>query len=210
MATIGSPHSSSRPLHSHLHRRLTSRMGSPHGQPHSKWDLAHEPNTPSHNVARTRGSAKSPLRVSQPHPEGSNSYSSDNRTVVALLNNQGGTHAPLRSIRADEIILWAYNKGLTLEARHIAGSANIMADLLSRPEKIIQTEWTLKHQALTQIWALWDKPILDLFATKFSARLPYMFPQCRTLKPSTSMPWGCRGRASKCTPSHPGRFSREW
>ena len=96
--------------------------------------------------------------------------------MVALLNNQGGTHAPLLSIRAEQIILWAYNKGLTLQARHIAGSTNIMADLLSRLDNIIQTEWTLKHQALDQIWALWDKPILDLFATRFSARLPYMFP----------------------------------
>ena len=105
-------------------------------------------------------------------PQGQVLIRSDNQTVVALLNHQGGTHAPALSMRAEEIILWAHSQGWNLLAKHIAGSANIMADLLSRPDKIIQTEWTLKHEALEQVWSQEDKPMLDLFATKFSTRLP--------------------------------------
>ena len=102
---------------------------------------------------------------------------SDNSTVVALINNRGGTRAPSLSKRAEEILLWAHAKGWSLTAKHIAGSANVMADLLSRPDKIIQTEWTISHQALERLWSTWDKPLLDLFATKFSKRLPmYMSP----------------------------------
>ena len=97
---------------------------------------------------------------------------SDNSTVVALINNQGGTRAPSLSRRAEQILLWAQSKGWTLQAKHVAGSANVLADLLSRPDKLIQTEWTITHQALERIWAQWDKPMVDLFATKFSQRLP--------------------------------------
>ena len=105
-------------------------------------------------------------------PKGPLLIRSDNSTVVALINKQGGTHAPALSQRAEEILLWAQDKKWSLAASHIAGSANIMADLLSRPDKIIQTEWTLTHNALEQIWTKWEKPLLDLFATKFSKRLP--------------------------------------
>ena len=105
-------------------------------------------------------------------PNGTILVRSDNSTVVALINKQGGTRAPTLSKRAEEIILWAHSKGWSLAAKHIAGSANIMADLLSRPDKIIQTEWSIAHHALERIWSTWDKPLLDLFATKFSKRLP--------------------------------------
>ena len=91
---------------------------------------------------------------------------------MALLNNQGGTRAPSLSKRAEEILLWAHDKGWSLTANHIAGSANVMADLLSRPDKIIQTEWSITHQTLERLWSRWGKPLIDLFATKFSKRLP--------------------------------------
>ena len=97
---------------------------------------------------------------------------SDNKTVVALVNNRGGTKAPSLSKRAEQILLWAQAKGWSLQAKHIAGSANVLADLLSRPDKIIQTEWTISHQTLQRIWSRWDKPTMDLVATKFSKRLP--------------------------------------
>ena len=73
-------------------------------------------------------------------PRGVVMIRSDNKTVVALINNQGGTKAPSLSKRAEQILLWAQTKGWLLQAKHIAGSANVLADLLSRPDKIIQTE----------------------------------------------------------------------
>ena len=36
---------------------------------------------------------------------------------------------------------------------------------------VLQTEWTLSHSVLQPVWTLWHKPMLDLFATKFSKRL---------------------------------------
>ena len=105
-------------------------------------------------------------------PQGLILIRSDNNTVVALINNQGGTHAPRLSKRVEEILLWADSKGWSLSAKHVAGSQNIMADLLSRPDSIIQTEWTLDQALLSKIWKRWGTPQVDLFATRFNFRFP--------------------------------------
>ena len=81
-------------------------------------------------------------------PKGHIKVFSDHTTVVALLNRQGGTHAPILSIRVEEILLWAHEQGWILSAQHIAGNANVMADLLSRQDTIFPTEWTLTHNTL--------------------------------------------------------------
>lgn len=111
-------------------------------------------------------------RFSENLPEGHILIRSDNTTVVALINNQGGTHAPILSQRVEEILLWALQKNLLLSAKHVAGSNNIMADLLSRRDKVIPTEWMLNQKILHRLWERWEKPHIDLFATKFNKRLP--------------------------------------
>ena len=67
---------------------------------------------------------------------------------------------------------WCHDQGITLTARHIPGHLNIVADALSRPKGIIHTEWTISHACLERVWAWSHKPMLDLFATRFSHRLP--------------------------------------
>ena len=137
---------------------------------HGTWPPAHPP--PHINRLELEAVFRALSKFSPNIPPGHILIRSDNQTTVALINNQGGTHAPDLSRRSEQILLWAQSQGWSLSAKHIAGSANIMADLLSRPDKIIQTEWTLCHEALTQIWETWHKPLVDLFATKFSKRLP--------------------------------------
>ena len=97
---------------------------------------------------------------------------SDNTTVVAYLNHQGGTVSESLSTRAEQIVIDLWKRGIHLSARHLAGQANILADLLSRTGLIVPTEWTLSRQVLEPVWDLWGKPMIDLFATRFSARLP--------------------------------------
>ena len=105
-------------------------------------------------------------------PTGRIQVRSDNTTVVSYIQKQGGTHSPSLSVLAERILTEQWSKGRTLTASHIEGKVNILADLLSRGHLIVQTEWTLAHQVLRQVWALWGKPWIDLFATKFSKRLP--------------------------------------
>ena len=97
---------------------------------------------------------------------------SDNTTVVAYLNRQGGTVSRELSLLTEDLLKSLYAKGIFLSARHLAGACNVLADALSRQDKILNTEWTLSHQALHQVWEAWGKPHVDLFATKFSTRLP--------------------------------------
>ena len=68
--------------------------------------------------------------------------------------------------------MWAHQQGLTLSAGHLKGSLNVRADLLSRPDSILPMEWTLAQWVLQPLWQMWGKPLLDLFATRYSARLP--------------------------------------
>ena len=96
----------------------------------------------------------------------------DNTTVAAYLNHQGGTVSRALSIRSEELLFWARSHEIAVSARHIAGSLNVIADQLSRPNAIVQTEWTLCHRVLHLVWEAWGKPMVDLFATRFNNRLP--------------------------------------
>jgi hypothetical protein len=97
---------------------------------------------------------------------------SDNMSVVAAINRQGGTRSPSLSILVEGVLLWAFQRGCILSARHVVGSLNIVADLLSRNHEIIPTEWTLEYRVLEPVWQAWGLPMVDLFATRFNSRLP--------------------------------------
>ena len=96
----------------------------------------------------------------------------DNTTVASYLNKQGGTVSPTLSVRAEEILLFCKGLRIFLRARHVPGKINILADQLSRPHCVLNTEWTIAHLALEPVWREWHKPLIDLFATRFNRRLP--------------------------------------
>ena len=69
------------------------------------------------------------------------------------------------------------NQGITLKARHIPGKLNVFADQLSRPDQIMNTEWSIHPSVIQQIALTWEMPHIDMFATKFNFKLPtYMSP----------------------------------
>ena len=96
----------------------------------------------------------------------------DNTTVAAYINHQGGSQSVPLSLRTEELLLWCQTYHISLVAKHVPGKLNILADALSRPHMVIQTEWTLTQKVLGTIWSLWFKPMVDLFATRFNHRLP--------------------------------------
>ena len=93
-----------------------------------------------------------------------------------LKNHQGETHSQSLSLAVESLLIWCHAKNLLLSAKNLAGSKNILADLLSRKDSVVQTEWTLNLKVLQNIWSVWGKPQVDLFATKFYARLLYVSP----------------------------------
>ena len=54
----------------------------------------------------------------------------DNSTVVAYINKQGGTHSFEMCALLWKIMTWCHHYHITLKARHIPGCLNVMADLL--------------------------------------------------------------------------------
>ena len=96
----------------------------------------------------------------------------DNTTVAAYVNKQGGAHSFTLSKRVEAMLLWCQDRRILLSAKYVPGKLNILADALSRAHMILPTEWTVVHRVLEPIWVAWFKPQIDLFATRFSRRLP--------------------------------------
>ena len=96
----------------------------------------------------------------------------DNSTVVAYINKQGGTHSAEMCALLWKIMTWCHHYHIKLKARHIPGCLNVMADLLSRSNQVQSTEWSLHPQVFKQICQKWFTPHVDLFATHLNHKLP--------------------------------------
>ncbi|XP_022108918.1 TPR and ankyrin repeat-containing protein 1-like [Acanthaster planci] len=96
---------------------------------------------------------------------------SDNSTVVSYINRQGGTHSPRLCLLTRQIFLWAKDYGIDLQATHIPGVDNSMADALSQG-KVLNSELKRLYTAITRarvnIW-IFDEdetkrgPMFELF-----------------------------------------------
>ena len=64
----------------------------------------------------------------------------DNTTVVAYINKEGGMKSGPLCALLWRILPWCTRKQVTLKARHIPGRLNVIADKLSRLRQTIQTE----------------------------------------------------------------------
>ena len=75
----------------------------------------------------------------------------DNATVISYLNKQGGTHSWDMCLLVWRILAFCNPRNILIRARHIQGCLNVIADSLSRRDKIIQIEWSLHPQIFTLI-----------------------------------------------------------
>ena len=70
----------------------------------------------------------------------------------------------------------------------------MIADKLSRPNRIPSTEWGLNRNVANQVFSLWKVPQLDLFATRFNHLLPLFVSPVPDHRASAvdamSMDWG--------------------
>ncbi len=63
------------------------------------------------------------------------------------------------------LLLWSQDKFLSLRAVHVPGILNLADDFLSR-QKLRPGEWMLNRQTVSQIWDLFGKAEVDLFASQ--------------------------------------------
>ena len=73
--------------------------------------------------------------------------STDNTTVDSYINKQGGTHSPSLRMEVWKILQWCLKHHIVVRIRHIPGKFNVLADRLSRIDKIIKTEWALDQSS---------------------------------------------------------------
>ena len=96
----------------------------------------------------------------------------DNTTVAAHINKQGGTHS-LHLLNLTMRLYQLVDKlKMEIRARHIPGITNVIADALSRPDHPSPTEWKLHPDCFRWICSQLWTPNLDLFATRFNHQLP--------------------------------------
>ncbi|KAI2650209.1 hypothetical protein H4Q32_000145 [Labeo rohita] len=98
----------------------------------------------------------------------------DSTAVVYYINHQGGLRSrPLYKL-AHQILVWSQDKLLSLRAVHIPGHLNVGADILSR-QGPRAGEWMLHPEVVEQIWEIFGRAQLDLFATRENAQCPLWF-----------------------------------
>ncbi len=98
----------------------------------------------------------------------------DNMAVVSHINRQGGSQSRTLDRLARRLLLWSQDKFLSLRAVHVPGILNLAADFLSR-QKLRPGEWMLNRQTVSQIWDLFGKAEVDLFASQESSQCPLWF-----------------------------------
>jgi len=98
--------------------------------------------------------------------------STDNSTTVAYIRRQGGVRS--RELYQQTVVLYDFidQHNIELTAKHIPGRLNILADRLSRDGEVLATEWSLNPRITEALWELWDRPLVDLFATRYNNKLP--------------------------------------
>ena len=96
----------------------------------------------------------------------------DNTTVVAYINKEGGMRSGPLCALLWRILTWCSQRQVTLKARHIPGRLNVIADKLSRLGQAIQTEWSLLPEVFQSLCKRWHQPQIDLFATRYNHKLP--------------------------------------
>ena len=93
----------------------------------------------------------------------------DNTTVVAYINKEGGMKlGPLCALLWRILTLCA-RRQVTLKARQ--GQLHVIVNKLSRLGQTIQTEWSLHPEVFQAICSQWLQPQVDLFATRFNNKL---------------------------------------
>ena len=99
---------------------------------------------------------------------------SDNTTVVAYVNNFGGSKSVDCNDLAKEIWLWCIGTHIWLSTVHIPGVSNVVADRKSRSFDD-QIEWKLDERVFDDISSRFVSPEIDLFATRLHAQLHCLY-----------------------------------
>ena len=92
----------------------------------------------------------------------------DNTTAVYYINNKGGTCSPELMALTMELRTWCLSRNIYIQAEHLPGVQNCMADKASRT-CIDSTDWKIQPKLIKKFLVERDT---DLFATRLTHQLP--------------------------------------
>ena len=81
---------------------------------------------------------------------------------------------------AEQVLRLAESLQIVLQASFIRGSLNVIADMLSRADTVLKTEWRLSLMTFSWVsdHSPWGPPTVDLFAHRFNTQLPRYISAC--------------------------------
>ena len=90
----------------------------------------------------------------------------DNTTAVAYLRHQGGMLSPALNEAAQWILRWAECE-ISIHPQFVLGKNNVVADTLSLPSQVVETEWTLHQEVFDSLRKRWPV-MVDLFVSSLN------------------------------------------
>ena len=101
----------------------------------------------------------------------------DNTTVVAYINNLGGTDSKELVILTRDLWMWCLERNIHIAAVHLPGVLNTIADTESR-QMLDRTDWKLNPVMFQKISNLFRPLDMDLFASRLSTQCPLYSNRC--------------------------------
>ena len=91
----------------------------------------------------------------------------DNSTAVSYISKCGGTRLTALTATANALSAWCEERSIGIEATHLAGELNTIADRESRADA---SDWWLDTSVFSRIPNLWEMGT-DLFAAPWNSQL---------------------------------------
>jgi hypothetical protein len=93
----------------------------------------------------------------------------DNSTAVHYINKSGGTRSRSLTAVAAQLVSWCEERSITVQAIHLPGALNVIAD---RQSRVLQdsSDWMLHPEIFHQLLCLWEMEV-DLFASSWNRQL---------------------------------------
>ena len=158
--------------HTGIHRCLPKKLGSSLKRDSAQWPLVKQGSSASHQCTGAKSCPSDPKGASGALTR-SNSAHLFRQQHSSVLPEQRRRHTFHRKCALIwRILAFTKSRRIQIRARHVPGSLNVMADSLSRRDKVRQTEWSLCQQIFNQICKVWHTPMVDLFATHLNHTLP--------------------------------------
>ena len=112
----------------------------------------------------------------------------DNTTVVAYINKQGGMVSWTLCCLALHLWDWCFAHKVSLSAIHPQGTKNMVADALSQG-RVAPMEWMLHPTVIQMLFLQWGQLYMDLFTSEENHQLPLFFSQSPSPPSSGIDPW---------------------